>query len=448
MPAGTDPLLSLRGWSLSRQRPEGDSTLLTGLDLEVGAGGWLAVLGANGSGKSSLLKYLAGEDSPAPVASSIVFQDPDEQIIASTVRRELQFGRAGLDSASELRRFRLEGLADLPPTLLSAGQKQRLALAVALRGDPQLLLCDEPTALQDPLQAAWVLDELDAWRRQGRRALITATCDRRELERADDLLVLGGGRVALSGPVAELKEHALVRELVDPLAAGPARARSPGGEEVLVLEGVGCRFQGTGGGFAEVALRMRAGERVGLVGPNGCGKSTLLAVCAGARTPDSGRVRIGGHELYAVRGGRRRSGQDLDHGLALLAPQFPEYLFSRSTVADEIALDPQLRDPAAEGQLARWGLPGDLAARNPHALSTGQKRRLALGLVTAAGRPLGLLDEPTAALDRAGRLRALDLLESAPPDAAWLIASHDRDFLRALGCRILELTPGGLNPAE
>ena len=84
--------------------------------------------------------------------------------------------------------------------------------------------------------------------------------------------------------------------------------------------------------------------------------------------------------------------------------------------------------------------------RNPHDLSTGQKRRLALGLVVLSRRPVVLLDEPTAALDRAGRRQVLALLDRMPDDTVLLIASHDREFLAAAGCRQLELTPNGLSP--
>ena len=88
-----------------------------------------------------------------------------------------------------------------------------------------------------------------------------------------------------------------------------------------------------------------------------------------------------------------------------------------------------------------------LARSNPHDLSSGQKRRLALGLVVRSGRPLLLLDEPTAALDRAGRVGIGRLLADLPASTALVVASHDRGFLRSLGCRILVLGPEGLTPA-
>ena len=82
-----------------------------------------------------------------------------------------------------------------------------------------------------------------------------------------------------------------------------------------------------------------------------------------------------------------------------------------------------------------WGVPRDCAAD----LSGGQKRRLALGLALAADRPLTLLDEPTAALDAPGRARLAGLIREADPRGAVVVASHDRAFLDACGCRLFEL---------
>ena len=218
------------------------------------------------------------------------------------------------------------------------------------------------------------------------------------------------------------------------------RNETPGTEPLLELLGLDCRFTGPGHGFGNVDLRIGPGDRIGITGPNGCGKSTLLAACAGARRPDQGSVRLNGRILYS------RKSKDLGHGSAMLAPQFPEYLFTRSTVAQEIHLDPVLakRDPA--GFLAELGLATNLAARNPHDLSSGQRRRLALGMVLVSNRPVLLLDEPTAALDSNGRSVILKLLDRASAGTALVIASHDREFLAAAGCSILTLPPKGLVP--
>ncbi len=444
MSADGAPLLDLRGWTLVQRRDDQALPLLSGLDLVLRPGSWVAVAGANGSGKSSLLAYLAQAGSPLVCRSAFLPQDPDDQFVAATVAGELALGRAGAPIAS-LAGFGLEGRLDADPRLLSAGQKQRLALAVALGQEPRVLLCDEPTALQDDEQAAWVLDRLDGWRRGTGGALLTATCDEREARRADELLVLEAGRVAAAGPPARvLAEPAWARLFgigLDGVGSGlgvAVRTPSPaGGQAVLSLREVGCRF-GNADGFAGVELDLFAGDRLGLWGPNGCGKSTLLAVCAGARRPDSGRVSLGGRQLY------RRGALDLDHGRALLAPQFPEYLFSRSSVRQEMAVDPALRGTDATAFLAAMGLSIDLPERHPRDLSSGQKRRLALGLVLGSGRPLLLLDEPTVALDGPGRRLVASQLRDLPAGATAVIASHDRRFLDAIGCDVRLLGPAGL----
>ncbi|MCP4574440.1 MAG: ATP-binding cassette domain-containing protein [bacterium] len=431
-----EPLLRLRGWSLVRRDPGGERVLLRDVDLDVPAGCWLAVAGGNGSGKSSLLKYLAGDESPVADRVALVAQDPDEQLVTGTVVEELALGHPVSPGDAELAAAGLAGLGDRDPRVLSAGQKQRLALAAALGQEPELLLCDEPTALQDPAQAAWMLDRLEGWLRVGNRALVTATCDRAEALRAHELAVIDAGRIVRLGPPAELLRDPLVDALL-PTAPPPAGPRPEPSSTATVLATSGLSFGDgrDGPSCAPPDLRVRAGERVGLTGPNGCGKSTLLAACVGLLRPRTGTVHLGDERLY------QRSARDLEHGRAALAPQFPEYMFTAPTVRQEIAVDPTLAatDPAA--LLARLGLPADCLAANPHALSTGQRRRLALGLVLRSGRPLLALDEPTAALDRAGRRTVLDLLAELDDTAGLLVASHDRAFLAAAGCRIIDL-PG------
>ncbi len=435
--APDSPLVDLTGFSLSRREGDEERLLLDNIDLRIRPGAWVALLGANGAGKSSLLRFLADDQSPVADRATIMFQDPDDQLVAASVDAELGLGDPGRDVAALRREFGLGEGGGLPPRLLSAGQKQRLVLAVSLAQQPDLLLCDEPSALQDREQAEWVLDRLDTWRRTSGGALVTATCDRREAARADELVVLENGSIAVRGAPAELLDSAAVGALLDPPPARSVVVPAADAPVVLACEDLVCRFGDSGHGLGPCDLVVRAGERVGLTGFNGCGKSTLLAACAGLRRPDGGRVRIGGRTLYAS------GSRDLDHGLALLAPQFPEYMFTAGTVRQEIGLDPSLA-PDGPGQvLAELGLPADLLQRNPHSLSTGQRRRLALGLVLGADRPLLLLDEPGAALDRDGRMRVLAMLEKVPPTAALVIASHDPDFLAAAGCRCVDLSARG-----
>jgi len=443
---GADPrlLLDLPSWSLARRTPSGELPILQNIHLQIPRGRWLAVLGANGSGKSSLLKHLAADESPLQENTAIMFQDPDDQLVAATVARELSLGRPDAPVSSVLEGFGLAGREDDDPRLLSAGQKQRLVLAVALAGQPQVLLADEPTALQDPAQAGWVLDHLRRWvDAEPERTLVTACVDRRELDRVDDLMVLKEGGVALQGPVAGLRDHNLVAEILGngktEEKRGPHRPAPSGDILAVEVKDLVLRFGDSGRGVRLDRLELAMGRRLGIHGGNGSGKSTLLAALAGARRPDGGQVRLGGLALY------RGRGLDLEHGRAMLAPQFPEYLFTRPTVAQEMALDPILAGGSVDRILTAWGLPGDLADRNPHSLSTGQRRRLALGLVLASERPVLLLDEPTAALDQRGHREVLQALENLPGQTSLIMASHDRDFLKRAGCDLLEVISAPLS---
>ena len=442
MPAASEANLELRGLTVHRQVGTTELPVLRDIDLDVAAGQWLAVLGSNGSGKSTLLRYLASAESPWADGAAIMFQDPDDQLAAATVEQELALCRHDAEARALAEIFGLTDLLPLDPRLLSAGQKQRLVLAVALAAEPDLLLCDEPVALQDEAQAVWLLDRLDRWRGEPGRRLITATQDIREAERADRLLVLEAGRIVCTGPTADLLADERVRALLsnDLQPQSPRHDAASAGDAapLLVLEDVGCTF-GARPGFAGVDLRLRAGDRLGITGPNGCGKSTLLALCCGARRPSSGRLTLLGRALY------RHRALDLDHGAALLAPQFPEYLFTRSTVAAEIAVDPATAALGGADVLAAARLSPDLLERHPHSLSSGQRRRLALALVLLSERPVLLLDEPGAALDRPGRQAVVDLLATVPAGSAVVIASHDRALLEAAGCRIRILGARGLS---
>jgi energy-coupling factor transporter ATP-binding protein EcfA2 len=423
-------LIDLPGLTLERDGPAGPIRVLDGCDVRLARGERLALVGGNGSGKSSLLRHLATPGVLPGVRSGLVFQDPDDQLVAATVAAEMALGvpgTAGLEALADV------GLADRHadhPLVLSAGEKQRLQLAVVMAGAPDLLLLDEPTSLQDATQAVWLRERLDGWP----GAMIWATQRRDEVARCHRAVVLEAGRPVVAGPVPEVLTDPRLGAVVDPCDDDPIPPAAPeaASPTVAAMTDLVCRFPGDRQ-LGPLTVELRAGERLGITGPNGSGKSTLLAVLAGLRRPDAGAVRLGARVLY----GRGR--EDLDHGLASLAPQFPEYLFATTRVDAEVGLDPALQPDDVVALLARLGLPADLARRHPHDLSGGQKRRLALGLALAARRPLVLLDEPTAALDAPGRARLAALVRGADPAAAVVIASHDHGFLAACGCRILEL---------
>jgi energy-coupling factor transport system ATP-binding protein len=207
--------------------------VIDGLDLHAGAGEWLAVMGANDSGKTTLCLlvsalapsltggvqegrvYIGGQDTrehypPALAATTgIVFQDPEAQLFNPTVETEIAWGlenlglprpemRERLEAA--LTRFRLEALRHRSPNHLSGGEKKRLALASVLAMQPWLLVLDEPMGGLDPAGRAEVLSALSELRRAQTVTILMTESDPEAVAAfADRLAILGGGRFALEG---------------------------------------------------------------------------------------------------------------------------------------------------------------------------------------------------------------------------------------------------------
>ena len=228
-----EPLLSARGLCFEA----GGKRLIEGIDIDIGPARRTAVMGANGAGKSLLLRLLhgliapsAGEidwrgrplDRDARARQAMVFQRP--VLLRRSVRANLRFalaarGLPGTERASReaeaLARARLGGLAGRPARLLSAGEQQRLAVARALACAPELLFLDEPTASLDPASAQAVEALIEAAHESG-VAIVLVTHDAGQARRlADELVFLHAGRVAEAG--------ALLR-ILDAPRSEPARA--------------------------------------------------------------------------------------------------------------------------------------------------------------------------------------------------------------------------------
>ena len=211
---------------------EGEPSL-RGLNLEVAQGSFVAVLGRNGSGKSTLAKLLNGILRPSAGAVfvdgidsrdeetlltlrsrvGLVFQNPDNQIVANVVEDDVAFAPENLGVPPEEIRSRVDGaLRDVgmydyrlhAPNLLSGGQKQRVAIAGAIAMRPKVLALDEPTAMLDPLGRREVLETLGRLRRDLGMTVILITHHMEECVAADRVVVLSRGEVALDGAPREV----------------------------------------------------------------------------------------------------------------------------------------------------------------------------------------------------------------------------------------------------
>jgi energy-coupling factor transporter ATPase len=237
--------------------PAGGARVLRGVSLAISPGEHVAIIGPNGSGKSTLARHfnallrpqagcvrVRGMDTRDPAQTrairqtvGMVFQHPDSQMVATIVEEDVAFGpeNLGLPHA-ELRRRVREALdvvgmwdfRDRPPHLLSAGQKQRVAIAGVLAMQPACVVLDEATSLLDPRGRAEVGRIVATLRGRG-TAVVSITHIMSEAVAADRVVVLHEGRVALAGPPRDVFGHADLLQTIGldlpPVAALAVRVR-------------------------------------------------------------------------------------------------------------------------------------------------------------------------------------------------------------------------------
>ncbi|MEA1882996.1 MAG: ATP-binding cassette domain-containing protein [Thermotogota bacterium] len=209
-----------------------EQSIFNGINLEIKHGEFCAVVGGNGSGKSTLLKLIEGllvpssghvtvfgmdtqkEDLILEIRKKIgfVFQNPENQIIASTVLEDVCFGMENLGFSREIMTEKLEkvltftglkGLENKNPLMLSGGQKQRLAIASSIVTDPEILLMDEPLSMLDPEGQRDVFKLIVDFH-QSNKTVLLVTHDMAVASKTNRIIFLKNGKVELSGETARV----------------------------------------------------------------------------------------------------------------------------------------------------------------------------------------------------------------------------------------------------
>jgi energy-coupling factor transporter ATP-binding protein EcfA2 len=405
-----------------------------------------------------------------------VLQDPERQIVGSSVLTEVAFGPENLGLSREeiqaridevLQRLGIAHLKQRETFALSGGEKQKVVLAGVLAMRPSILLLDEPLASLDPASAREALALFRSLADDGTAILLIEHRVEDALQvRPDRLLYMRDSQVRYQGPInelpAEVNHHEVklpalwlirrLKESGEPLPEPPllASASPAPGEPLVVFKDVSFAYPEGPLVLHDINLQVRRGDLIAVLGPNGAGKSTLVKHAIGLLKPTRGRVLVQGKDTRSL------SVAQIAHTLGY-AFQSPAHMLFASTVRDELAFGPrnlEFSPPTIEAAVteavAALNLQG-LESYSPLALSFGQQKRTTIASVLAMHSRILILDEPTAGQDYANYTRFMEALCGAVGQGASFLTSrfdatlfitHDLDLAIGYANRVILLGEG------
>lgn len=480
--------------------------ILKGVDLTIKKGEFIALLGRNGSGKTTFSKQLNAILRPSEGTVTVdemgtkdadklyeirqrvgmVFQNPDNQMVAANVEEEVAFGPENLGMESDtivarvkqaLEQVRMWKRRKTAPNHLSGGQKQRIAIAGILAMHPDYIVLDEPTVMLDPKGRKEVMEALQRLNQEQEMTVILITHDMEEAALASRVILLADGQMRFDGRpekffgadalLAEMGMEAPLSYRVQQAMGSAANLQSGAGEkrdkckidaldkfekdkDLLSLQHVSYIYS-PGTAYEKVALddvnlSLGKGEIVGLAGHTGSGKSTMIQLLNGLLKPTSGTVTFEGKDIHA----KGYSGNYLRSKVGMVF-QYPEHQMICDTVWEDVAFGPGKQGLTEEACKTRVeealrfvDLPEKYYQASPLQLSGGQKRRVAIAGVLAMHPEYIILDEPAAGLDAEGKREIFDRIRrmSREQGIGVLLVSHSMEDLAEYADRFIVLDDG------
>ena len=454
----------------------------------------VGVIGINGTGKSTLLKIMAGLEVPDEgeviKASNMMIhylpQNPkfnDGDTVLESVQNMIHHHANENELVKAKSMMTRLGITDFEQKTgeLSGGQRKRLALVSVLITPCDILILDEPTNHLDSEMAQWLENQLKAFK----GALVMVTHDRYFLDSVTNLIIeLDKGKIysydeKYSGflqrkaeredsvKASERKRQSILRKEIEWMQRG-ARARSTKqkahikryedlknqkgietedkielssiksrmGKTTIELENI-CKAYGENVIIKDFSYNFLKGDRVGFVGKNGCGKTTLMKIIDGRIKPDSGIVNIG--QTIKIGYYTQEIENDKEAGIAYMNPDDKVIDYIKNT-AEFVRTQEGL--VSASVMLERFLFPSSQQYSKIEKLSGGEKRRLNLLRVLMEAPNVLILDEPTNDLDIETMTILEDYLDSF--DGIVITVSHDRYFLDRVVRRIFSFEGNGV----
>lgn len=502
----------------------GSETVLDGINLQINEGEFVAILGKNGSGKSTFAKQLNAILRPSDGRvlvdgldsiddankykirrkAGMVFQNPDNQMVASVVCEDVAFGPENLGLGPDeinnrvdgaLKSVRMWNQSDVATGRLSGGQKQRVAIAGVLAMEPDYIILDEPTAMLDPEGRKEVIDTVVRLNKEKNMTVVLITHNIEEAINADRVIVIENGRVCADDTPDKIFmdkelidkngitvpfEYRVWREisgerkaavknieqLADKIAelAGDGvepysddkrtdlRDISVNAEPLLVLNDVSYVYNPNTVyekiAIKDISVSFKRGEFVGIAGHTGSGKSTLIQLFNGLLSPTNGCVMYEGRDINSKEISKKYVRSKI--GMVF---QYPEHQMVKDTVYEDVIfgprnlnLDKEQCEKCAKASLSMVGIPEEMWDKSPLQLSGGQKRRVAIAGVLAMKPDFIILDEPAAGLDAEGKREIFDWLRKTCVDdnIGIILVSHSMEDIAEYTDRMIVLNDGGL----